>query len=314
MYTEFNCAQLTQRTQLTQRKSKPASFRDLSAGQRWISLLSSLFTVPFLLMGCADSAISSDFSQQTAEAVELIQPEGVPAIACDVLMQQNAQTQVEDPRHWLQLMACIEALDLDVEQARVWANQQADGTWQGYLKQAILLSDVMLNTRENQMLIEGLDSRRVQYPAALHSLVQLWRQQYLLQRLLQDEKTRHQQLQESTSSKIGSLQRETLQLQQKLHDISLKLKNLTDIERQLSSRKQQQGEISASGIAASKVTEATKPEAQKPPAAKLEVATPAASASTLEASLNGGVQHSDASTTLPTQQQATATEKGAAGQ
>ena len=63
----------------------------------------------------------------------------------------------------------------------------------------------------------------------------------MLQITLFDEKARYQHLQESSDSQIDSLRQSQARLQSQLQDTSRKLENLTDIERQLSSRKQLQG-------------------------------------------------------------------------
>ncbi|MBN7803717.1 hypothetical protein J0A67_22875, partial [Algoriphagus aestuariicola] len=87
---------------------------------------------------------------------------------------------------------------------------------------------------------------------SLRPLTQLWRQQQMLQITLFDEKARYQHLQESSDSQIDSLRQNQARLQSQLQDTSRKLENLTDIERQLSSRKQLQGEIPENGAGSQK--------------------------------------------------------------
>lgn len=92
-------------------------------------------------------------------------------------------------------------------------------------------------------MIDRINSYRMEFPGSLRPLTQLWRQQQMLQITLFDEKARYQHLQESSDSQIDSLRQNRARLQSQLQDTSRKLENLTDIERQLSSRKQLQGEI-----------------------------------------------------------------------
>jgi TolA-binding protein len=92
-------------------------------------------------------------------------------------------------------------------------------------------------------MIDRLNSYRLEFPSSLRPLLQLWRQQQVLQITLFDEKARYQHLQESSDSQIDQLRQSQIRLQAQLQDTSRKLENLTDIERQLSSRKQLQTEI-----------------------------------------------------------------------
>ncbi|MCX2960125.1 MAG: two-component system QseEF-associated lipoprotein QseG, partial [Serratia symbiotica] len=65
-------------------------------------------------------------------------------------------------------------------------------------------------------------------PNSLQPLLQLWRQQQVLQITLLDEKAHCQRLQESADSRIDTLHQALARLQAELQDTSRKLEDLTD--------------------------------------------------------------------------------------
>ncbi len=139
-------------------------------------------------------------------------------------------------------------------------------------KQSILLGSAEPSSNERRQIIDRLNSYRLEFPNSLRPLLQLWRQQQALQVSLFDERARYQHLQESSDSQIDSLRQSQSYLQSQLQETSRKLENLTDIERQLPSRKQLQGEIPESSVAQPKADAAGKP---TEPAKAAEPAEPA---------------------------------------
>ena len=132
-------------------------------------------------------------------------------------------------------------------QARALAKTVPGDSWSGVFKQSILLGSAQPTSGERRQMIDRINSYRMEFPGSLRPLTQLWRQQQMLQITLFDEKARYQHLQESSDSQIDSLRQNQARLQSQLQDTSRKLENLTDIERQLSSRKPLQGEIPENG-------------------------------------------------------------------
>ncbi|MSI36050.1 two-component system QseEF-associated lipoprotein QseG, partial [Escherichia coli] len=68
-------------------------------------------------------------------------------------------------------------------------------------------------------------------------LYQLWRDGQALQLQLAEERQRYSKLQQSSDSELDTLRQQHHVLQQQLELTTRKLENLTDIERQLSTRK-----------------------------------------------------------------------------
>ncbi|MCL5191284.1 two-component system QseEF-associated lipoprotein QseG, partial [Escherichia coli] len=74
-------------------------------------------------------------------------------------------------------------------------------------------------------------------PAQVRPLYQLWRDGQALQLQLAEERQRYSKLQQSSDSELDTLRQQHHVLQQQLELTTRKLENLTDIERQLSTRK-----------------------------------------------------------------------------
>ncbi len=80
-------------------------------------------------------------------------------------------------------------------------------------------------------------------PGSIRPLVQLWRERQNLQVTLGDEKARNLRQQAVGQEKLQAMTAQQQVLEDSLADTRRKLENLTDIERQLSSRKQIQGDL-----------------------------------------------------------------------
>ncbi len=68
-------------------------------------------------------------------------------------------------------------------------------------------------------------------------MYQLWRDGQALQLQLSEERFRYSKLQQSTDSELDTLRQQEQHLRAQLDTTTRKLENLTDIERQLSTRK-----------------------------------------------------------------------------
>lgn len=216
-------------------------------GKRPILYLGTVFFTPFLLAGCVDRAVSDGISQQQQEAIPDTMVVDYRIAACDTLWQFEEKDALENSLYWLRAMDCAD--HIDSTQARALAKTLPGDSWYGILKQSILLGSAEPTSGERRQIIDRLNSYFLECPSSLWPLLQLWRQQQVLQITLFDEKARSQRLQVSADSQIDSLRQGQVRLQSQLQETSRKLENLTDIERQLSSRKLLQGEIQENGSA-----------------------------------------------------------------
>ncbi|MNP26743.1 Quorum-sensing regulator protein G precursor [compost metagenome] len=87
------------------------------------------------------------------------------------------------------------------------------------------------------MLTTRLDALSPQIPAQVRPLYQLWRHGQVLQLQLAEERSRYGKLQQTTDGELDNLRQQQQYLRSQLDTTTRKLENLTDIERQLSTRK-----------------------------------------------------------------------------
>jgi hypothetical protein len=264
MYTGSN------RAYQSQTEGSPRVSLRAPLGKHSLSFLGTILFAPFLLIGCVDRAISSSPAQQQQEAIPDTKVVDYRIASCDTLWQLDEKEALENSLFWLRAMDCADRIGST--QARALAKTLPGNNWQNVFKQSILLGSAEPSSNERRQIIDRLNSYRLEFPNSLRPLLQLWRQQQVLQVSLFDERARYQHLQESSDSQIDSLRQSQSHLQSQLQDTSRKLENLTDIERQLSSRKQLQGEIPESSVAQPKADAAGKPVA---PAKEAEPAEPA---------------------------------------
>ncbi|WP_072084757.1 two-component system QseEF-associated lipoprotein QseG [Yersinia frederiksenii] len=230
----------------------------------------ALLLAPLLLTGCTDNPASSRFSQ----AVQMVIPEtkivDYRTLPCDVLWDLEDKETLENSLYWLRAMDCAERLGST--QARALAKALPVTTWSTAFKQGILISSAEPSIAERRQVVERLNSFSQTIPGAVRPLIQLWREQQVLRISLAEERTRYQRLQDESDTQIDRLRESQVRLQYNLLDTTRKLENLTDIERQLSSRKQLQNEIPETDTDNKPAVAAPKPtEVQPQPAAPVEV-------------------------------------------
>jgi hypothetical protein len=161
---------------------------------------------------------------------------------CETLWSLEDNLSLSNALYWQRAMDC--AARLDPPTARAQAERIHVKHWDDTFKQSILLAVAEPDTLQRQQLLANVDNIRSQMPSAVRPLVQLWRDSQAWQVALNDEKANNQRLQALNDSKIAGMLQVQNGLQESLADTRRKLENLTDIERQLSSRKQLQGDIS----------------------------------------------------------------------
>lgn len=235
----------------------------------------ALLLAPLLLTGCSDTPTAGRFSQ----AVQMVIPEtkivDYRTLSCDVLWDLDDKETLENSLYWLRAMDCAERLGST--QARALAKTLPVVTWSAAFKQGILVSSAEPSIAERRQVVERLNSYSQSFPGAVRPLIQLWREQQVLRISLAEERTRYQRLQEESDAQIDRLRESQVRLQYNLLDTTRKLENLTDIERQLSSRKQMQNEIpetDADSKAAAAVKSAETQPTEAKPQPKAEPAKP----------------------------------------
>ncbi len=147
--------------------------------------------------------------------------------------QQRCQRQ--NPLYRLRGIDCADRLA--PAQARAEAKRHTDDSWQDAFRRGILLADAEITPEERRDLVARLDTFSPQIAVQVRPLYQLWRDGQTRQLQLVEERARYAKLQQSSDSELETLRQQELALREQLELTTRKLENLTDIERQLSSRK-----------------------------------------------------------------------------
>lgn len=108
---------------------------------------------------------------------------------------------------------------------------------QGAFKRGILLDNARITPPERREAVTRLDALSPQIPSQVRPLYQARFRNQMLQLQLAEERLRYSKLQQSSDSDLDTLRQQQQHLQSQLDLTTRKLENLTDIERQLSTRK-----------------------------------------------------------------------------
>ena len=208
-----------------------------------------LLSAPLALAGCAPHSSNDRYYQQVSEQVvpdsKVIDFRIAP---CETLWTLDDSEALTNSLYWLRAMDCADRMS--DAQARYQAQQIPAINWQQAFKQSILLSGAEPDQQQRRALLAKVSGYRGQMPGSIRPLVQLWRERQNLQVVLGDEKSRNARQQALNEEKRQTMAAEQQVLENNLADTRRKLENLTDIERQLSSRKQIQGDLPDNDAAA----------------------------------------------------------------
>ncbi|MFP9230287.1 two-component system QseEF-associated lipoprotein QseG [Pectobacterium cacticida] len=204
-------------------------------------LTAVLVSSPFILAACHSHAQYGTTLSGTGAAAPQEQVADFRIAPCDHLWQIDDSESMNNALYWLRAMAC--AGRLTPFHAREQARQVAGNGWEHVFKQGILLDNAGITQAERHQVLEQINVYRQAFPAALRPLVDTWSDRQTLFLALSDERLRYKRLQESSDKQLEALRIQQDHLQDQLEKTTRKLENLTDIERQLSSRKSMSGEL-----------------------------------------------------------------------
>ncbi|MRT57148.1 two-component system QseEF-associated lipoprotein QseG [Enterobacteriaceae bacterium RIT693] len=211
--------------------------RDLRRGAlpRLLCWVSGAVAGAALLTGCAPATVSSSLNEAHKPHIPEQQIPDYLSTDCTEIWALTGHDVISNPLYWLRGMDCAQRLP--PAEARAEARQWPAETWQDTFRRGILLSTAKITPTERRRYMTQLDSMTNEVPAQVRSLFEIWRdgQSSLLK--LSDERTRYSKLQQSTDGELDTLREQQQRLRSQLDLTTRKLENLTDIERQLSSRK-----------------------------------------------------------------------------
>lgn len=194
-----------------------------------------LVAVSCVLSGCAPlpelthSQTASQITSPDKQSSDYL------SIQCAHIWQQEETDSLLNPLYWLRTMECAQRLS--PTEARAEAGERPALTWQDTFKRGILLSPAKITPVERRRYLQQLDMLASDIPLQVRSLFILWRdgQRSLLS--LAQERSRYSKLQQTTDGQLDELRQAQQRLRNELELTSHKLETLSDIERQLSSRK-----------------------------------------------------------------------------
>lgn len=153
---------------------------------------------------------------------------------------------MSNPLYWLRTMDCGQRLS--PADARAEARRWPADNWQSTFKQAVLMDNGNVTPMERRQYVQRLDGYSYDYPAPVRPLLLLWREGQASQLQLAEERMRYARLQQSSDAQLDALRQRQIAANEELTITRRKLDNLTDIERQLSSRRSPDAAEGAHGV------------------------------------------------------------------
>ncbi|PHM73617.1 membrane protein [Xenorhabdus kozodoii] len=235
-----------QQNLVTKPMKKTAIMQPVLARLRFRAML--LLFVPYLLTGC----VKTNGADNLATLAQSILPEqsvtDYRLKDCDLIWDITKPAAMENGLYWLKFIDCTDRLSsANAREMAKRFNSDTSTDWHHVFKQSILISRATSVLAERKKIVENFNRYSAQFPVALRPLLQLWREQQYLKINLAEEKAKFQRFQLDSDNKIDRLKETRAHLEFELHSMSRKLENLTDIERQLSSRKQEQNNVAIPG-------------------------------------------------------------------
>lgn len=196
-------------------------------------LLSTLTTL--LLSGCTTSPATSSLPSGYQVAEPEVSVADYLATRCSDLWTIENSAALSNPLYWMRAIDCAERLS--PAEARAEAHRWPVESWSRAFKQGVLMSNGNVTPVERRRYVETLDRYSSDFPQSVRPLLQLWRSNQAAQLDLSEARTRYVHLQQSSDTQLEAIRQQMVKQQQQLSDTQHKLERLTDIERQLSSRK-----------------------------------------------------------------------------
>ncbi|KNC88965.1 two-component system QseEF-associated lipoprotein QseG [Trabulsiella odontotermitis] len=188
-----------------------------------------------MLAGCTSGLIHHAVGDKIDENLPQQQVADFLSTDCADIWSLTGEVTDKNPLYWLRGIDCAERLT--PEQARTEARMLDNDRWQEAFKRGILLGNAKINPVERRDLVAHMDAQSRQIPTQVRPLFELWRDGQALQLQLSDERSRYAKLQQTSDSELDILRQQQQHLRSQLDLTTRKLENLTDIERQLSTRK-----------------------------------------------------------------------------
>ncbi|WP_428943779.1 two-component system QseEF-associated lipoprotein QseG [Pantoea sp. FN060301] len=198
--------------------------------------IAALFFCAALLAACTTKApglaASKPLTPQAEPEAKVIDFQQVD---CARIWDLQGDKASHNALYWLRGIDC--AGRLSPAEARAEARRWPANNWQNAFRQGVLLANGNVTPVERRQYMQRLALFSPDYPPAVRPLIQLWRNGQSGQLQLAAERMRYYQLRQSSDTELDTLRQRLIEQNEALSITRRKLETLTDIERQLSSRR-----------------------------------------------------------------------------
>ncbi|HEK0786781.1 TPA: two-component system QseEF-associated lipoprotein QseG [Proteus mirabilis] len=253
----------------------PASTRKIALNWKQCFLF---IMFPLVLSGCTPKSLTE--AQEPEPEIPVVKQKTIDYrwAECKTLSSFYDEG-INNALYWLRAIECTNRIM--TTEAQRQANSVVVTGWDDAFYKSILLERAGMTIADRRTQLVLLESYKLQFPSSMRVLLSTWIENQTLILSLAEEKNRYRRLTTETDNRIDALRKENNALQHELSVTLKKLESLTQIERQLSNRKQsgsvdslsQNEDLAESATTAS--TETEKVNAEKPVTEKTTVEKPA---------------------------------------
>ncbi|WP_231039669.1 two-component system QseEF-associated lipoprotein QseG [Proteus alimentorum] len=247
----------------------PASTRKIALNWKQCFLF---IMFPLVLSGCTPKSLTE--TQEPEQETPVVKQKTIDYrwAECKTLSSFYDEG-INNALYWLRVIECTNRI-MTTEAQRQASSVVVTG-WDDAFYKSILLERAGMTIADRRTQLVLLESYKLQFPSSMRVLLSTWIENQTLILSLAEEKNRYRRLTTETDNRIDALRKENNALQHELSITLKKLESLTQIERQLSNRKQsgsvdslsQNEDLTESATATPAETEkvnAEKPATEKP--------------------------------------------------
>ncbi|MCT8263887.1 two-component system QseEF-associated lipoprotein QseG [Proteus terrae] len=210
----------------------PASTRKIALNWKQCFLF---IMFPLVLSGCTPKSLTE--AQEPEPEIPVVKQKTIDYrwAECKTLSSFYDEG-INNALYWLRAIECTNRIM--TTEAQRQANSVVVTGWDDAFYKSILLERAGMTIADRRTQLVLLESYKLQFPSSVRVLLSTWIENQTLILSLAEEKNRYRRLTTETDNKIDALRKENNALQHELSITLKKLESLTQIERQLSNRKQ----------------------------------------------------------------------------
>lgn len=210
----------------------PASTRKIALKWKQCCLFIML---PLVLSGCTPKSLTESLEPEPEVPVVKQKTIDYRWAECKTLSSFYDEG-INNALYWLRTIECTNRIM--TTEAQRQANSVVVTGWDDAFYKSILLERAGMTIADRRTQLVLLESYQLQFPSSMRVLLSTWIENQTLILSLAEEKNRYRRLTTETDNRIDALRKENNALEHELSITLKKLESLTQIERQLSNRKQ----------------------------------------------------------------------------